>query len=400
MLEALEISRRGLIALGERVSTDRCQLLAMAGIPLSMAGSHKASASMIGEAVAMARKLGDQHLLGWALEWKGFHHWNYMQMPEAIDSALPGAELLRSAGDLWGLADALWVTEIGQVYLGRLDEASKTGEELEPLAARLGHLGALVIAGWLRGFRELAGTADLDRFEECAREGLELGRSIGFPWFSQSYTFIGQAHFWRGRWEEALENSQEAARLEPPGFYAGADWGFLFLFKAYSSDRDEALGMLREKVGDLPRRGEANGIGAWTMLLRVVEGLVVLGERDEAAKLYPLVLEAIGTGVVIRPMHADGLLQTVAGMAAAAGGQWDKAEEHYQTALRQAHEIPVVIEQPEVRRWYARMLIDRDGPGDRDKAFRLLTEAVAMYRRIGMPKHVEMAEALLSESGL
>lgn len=158
--------------------------------------------------------------------------------------------------------------------------------------------------------------------------------------------------------------------------------------------------MLREKVGDLPRRGEANGIGAWTMLLRVVEGLVVLGERDEAAKLYPLVLEAIGTGVVIRPMHADGLLQTVAGMAAAAGGQWDKAEEHYQTALRQAHEIPVVIEQPEVRRWYARMLIDRDGPGDRDKAIRLLTEAVAMYRRIGMPKHVEMAEALLSEAAL
>ena len=286
LLEALEISRRGLIALGERVSTDRCQLLAMAGIPLSMAGSHKASASMIGEAVAMARELGDQHLLGWALEWKGFHHWNYMQMPEAIDSALPGAELLRSAGDLWGLADALWVTEIGQVYLGRLDEASKTGEELEPLAARLGHLGALVIAGWLRGFRELAGTADLDRFEECAREGLELGRSIGFPWFSQSYTFIGQAHFWRGRWEEALENSQEAARLEPPGFYAGADWGFLFLFKAYSSDRDEALGMLREKVGDLPRRGGTNGIGAWTMLLRVVEGLAVLGERDEAGRYH------------------------------------------------------------------------------------------------------------------
>jgi tetratricopeptide (TPR) repeat protein len=87
----------------------------------------------------------------------------------------------------------------------------------------------------------------------------------------------------------------------------------------------------------------------------------------------------------------------VAGMAAAAGGQWEKAEEHYRTALRQAHEIPHKIEQPEVRRWYARMLIDRDGPGDRDKAFRLLTEAIAMYREIGMPKHVEMAEAMLGE---
>jgi len=85
-------------------------------------------------------------------------------------------------------------------------------------------------------------------------------------------------------------------------------------------------------------------------------------------------------------------------MAAAAGGQWEKAEERYQTALRQAHEIPVVIQQPEVRRWYARMLIDRDGPGDREKARELLTEALAMYRRIGMPKHVEMAEALLGQT--
>jgi hypothetical protein len=65
--------------------------------------------------------------------------------------------------------------------------------------------------------------------------------------------------------------------------------------------------------------------------------------------------------------------------------------------MRQAHELPHKIEQPEVRRWYARMLIDRDAPGDRDKAFRLLTEAIAMYRQIGMPKHRELAEALLAE---
>lgn len=36
-------------------------------------------------------------------------------------------------------------------------------------------------------------------------------------------------------------------------------------------------------------------------------------------------------------------------------------------------------------------------PGDREKARHLLTEAVAMYRRIGMPKHVEMVEELLGQ---
>jgi hypothetical protein len=35
--------------------------------------------------------------------------------------------------------------------------------------------------------------------------------------------------------------------------------------------------------------------------------------------------------------------------------------------------------------------------GDRDKARQPLTEAVSMYREIGMPKHMEMAEAMLGE---
>ena len=166
--------------------------------------------------------------------------------------------------------------------------------------------------------------------------------------------------------------------------------------RAYAADRDAALAMLDEKRGDLPRPGQANTWGAWTMLVAVVEGLAVLGERDEAAKLYPLVVEAGDTGTLLRFTDCR-LLQAVAGMAAAAGGQWEKAEEHYEAALRQAHELPNKIEQPEVRRWYARMLIDRDAPGDRDKAFRLLTEAIAMYSEIGMPKHVEMAEAMLGE---
>ena len=89
------------------------------------------------------------------------------------------------------------------------------------------------------------------------------------------------------------------------------------------------------------------------------------------------------------------LFETGGGTAAAAGGEWDVAEEHYRNALRQAHELPRKIDQPEARRWYARMLIDRNGPGDRDQARTLLGEAVQMYEQIGMPRHVGMARELL-----
>lgn len=85
--------------------------------------------------------------------------------------------------------------------------------------------------------------------------------------------------------------------------------------------------------------------------------------------------------------------QMVAGIAASAAERWDDAQEHFETALRQAAEMPHKIAQPEVRRWYAWMLIDRAEAGDHDKARTLLGEAVEMYRTIGMPKYVELAVA-------
>ena len=103
--------------------------------------------------------------------------------------------------------------------------------------------------------------------------------------------------------------------------------------------------------------------------------------------------EAIQTGTLVSWI-GHRLLQTVAGIAAASGGQWEQAETHYQTALKQAHEIPFRSEQPEVRRWYAEMLLDRNAPGDRDKARTLLGEATGMYQTIGMPKHLEMVEKM------
>ena len=395
-VEALEISRRGLTVLGEQVSADRCRLLGCAGLTLSHAGYYRAGEGMTAQAVAMAQELRDERLLGEALRYKTGHHFAYMQPREVVDTGLRAAELLRSAGDLWQLASMLWYVQWALEFLGRFEEAAEMGKELEPLAARLGHLGALLVARRIQWAREFTLGADIDTFEEFARDDLELCRSASMPWISISYSALGSAHFWRGRWQEALENFQEASRLEPPGFVAGGDWAFLFLSKAYAGERHAALAMLEQRRGNLPRSGRANTLGAWAMLCGVVEGLALLGERDEASKLYPLVLEAIDTGVLTNWV-GNRLLQTVAGIAAAAGEQWDKAEEHYRTALRQAHELPVVIEQPEVRRFYARMLIDRDAPGDRDKARELLTEAIAMYRRIGMPKHVEMAEALLGE---
>jgi hypothetical protein len=42
------------------------------------------------------------------------------------------------------------------------------------------------------------------------------------------------------------------------------------------------------------------------------------------------------------------------------------------------------------------MLIYRSAAGDREKAQKLLSEALQSYERIGMPRHVEMTQTLLA----
>jgi hypothetical protein len=92
------------------------------------------------------------------------------------------------------------------------------------------------------------------------------------------------------------------------------------------------------------------------------------------------------------------LLERVAAIAAAAGRQWEAAEEHFLDALRQADELPHRLEQAETRRFYARMLLERDGPGDRAEAAQMAAEAADLYRRMGMPRHFELAAGLLNAS--
>jgi hypothetical protein len=42
------------------------------------------------------------------------------------------------------------------------------------------------------------------------------------------------------------------------------------------------------------------------------------------------------------------------------------------------------------------MLIDRGGAGDRERARKLLAEASDAYARIGMPRHRQLVESVLS----
>jgi hypothetical protein len=137
--------------------------------------------------------------------------------------------------------------------------------------------------------------------------------------------------------------------------------------------------------------GQASSIGAWNMVLGFVEALALAGRAEAVAALRPLLDGALALDDWIA---LDGRLAvTRAAIAAAAARDWDAAERHLATAQATAEAIGNRIEQVDLGFWRARMLADRDGPGDREAAAALAAAVAGRCRELGLPSHAERAAA-------
>ena len=392
-------ARRGLRALNPEPSADRCRMLGHAAWAFGLACDLESADAMVQQGLAMAEELSDPRLQGEVLLASSWHFYFSMRRREQMEATGRAVELLRPTRALDKLADALANRQWSSVLAGRPDEVARTQEETRALADRLGLLDAEGHARVSEGQRDWLTTADLEAHESYLQQAMTTFiASLGGQWSFIFEAWQSQASLWRGRPEEARARAQSSFDHEPQAnVHTGIGWGQLFLCECSVGHADSALALLDERRDDLPRAGKLNGNGPWQALFKTVEGLALLGERERAAELYPLMPEAIATGTVLT-YDAGRLLETVAGIAAAAGRRWDEAKTHYETAIRLADEIPCRSEQAEARYWYARMLLDRNSPGDRKKARDLLDTALEVYREIGMPTHVEMTEKLLAES--
>jgi len=167
----------------------------------------------------------------------------------------------------------------------------------------------------------------------------------------------------------------------------------LLRLAAYAADRNRVLELAEQTQSQLPVAGRANTVGAFTLLMSTVESLTMIGERERAANLYPLVRELLGTKIVCLS-YTCRFPETVAGIAAGAAGNWDAAEQHFATALKLAYELPHRIEEAEVSRFHAMTLLKRNRASDRERARKMLERAARSYGLIGMPRHLELIRGL------
>jgi tetratricopeptide (TPR) repeat protein len=396
--EAAETANRGLAHMQAEVSAERARLLAAFAQARAATGVYEPAHEALQEALSIASKLSDPTLEARLLGARSIVNFHFLRLTEGAADGLFSEQSGASESRPWQRALQLRTLHQTLLYLGRVEEAARIADTLEPLAKKIGQSYAIALCLNTRAWVEFGKAPDLDKLEATFQQFSESSQKARFTfWEVLSEVQLSQIDFFRGNWASALLHARVSHNVKRGGSIEGLGAGTLFRQMAYAGDRDGAFAILNEHRARLPRSGQQNTRGSWWMLALVIEGLVMLGEKPQAGELYPLARELIGTGAVaLWPIFR--FTQTVAGVAAAAARQWGAAEEHFQIAMQQAESFPSRLEEADIRRFHAMMLMDRAAPGDREKAQTLLNEALECYTRIGMPGHVEMTRTLLDRA--
>ncbi|MGH9001979.1 MAG: ATP-binding protein, partial [Acidimicrobiia bacterium] len=366
-------------AIGPAVTPVRARLLAALATELHFAGDER-RLQLGREALGLARELDDPATLAQVLTAVWFATWGSAPLSERLPMV---AELGELAGRLEdrtyefqaGLAVFLTASESADMERADLGLATcaRVAEELsQPLLLwRTIHL---------RTHRAIA-AGRFDDVERLAAEGFRLGEAIGQP---DAGAFVagsmGLVRILQARLEEAEELLSPAVHNFPAMYYPAA----LAWARAEAGRADEAADMLAQLRGGM-------SAGLCRDYLRLAT-LCVLGrtayrlnDTVAAHELHSLLLPeqhaiAVVQSVWFGPVAHDlALLETVL-------GRHEDADGHFAAAVDLQDRIGARGTVIHTRLEWARMLLQRGGEGDGDRARILLDAARAGCREVGLPR--------------
>lgn len=378
--------------LGEMVpaTVERASMLGALSFGQAWAGDYVGSTVSIAAEQELAERLDDTNLRAHALAMMAQQLPAFFEHGRAVTAGFQAAEILRAADDSWSLTSLLGFVKYALVGLGRIDEARAVGAELAPMAERIGNFASLqqhlrmdAMISFFRtgGVSELASFAIRDR---------DFGVAVGLGVVEHSHAWLGMARFLSGDWEEALGCLKAAAENEPLTAMTGWGVSSLLEVQAYTGDVRAAEETWLQNRSLVAQPGRTNTCGSWTMASIGAEALAVMGDFEQAHDLYPTINDCITrTGVVCIEYLGGRLLNRLAGVAAAAGGDWQAAEDHFASAMRESEDMPHVVERAHTLRLHGTMLLETGIKTERSRAIELLGRAEELYAAFGMPRFRE-----------
>ncbi|MBV9338488.1 MAG: AAA family ATPase [Solirubrobacterales bacterium] len=341
-----DLLEKALAASPRADSARRAVLLSRLAVNLAFPTESERAQALAGEAVAMARRLGDERTLIATLI---AHHITLLDvrhleqrlaLGEELRSIAGGHEELAAEAHSWRMFDLLGI--------GELEAARREHAELERLAEKLGQPLLRSLALGARGlWAELAGDDELA--ERCADESLRLAKlahtgDAASSWGSQMFALRRR----QGRLGELAPLAEAVVAA------GGGRLGWV-----------SALGVLRLETGDEARaralydQEMAEGAAAlprglfWLTRMSLLSELCAgLGEADGAGQLYAELLPYVGRNVVVSYCSFWGPVDGYLALLADAFGDKPLASRHASAAREQAAamDAPLVVRELERRR--------------------------------------------------
>jgi class 3 adenylate cyclase len=386
-VEALEAAAA---ALGEDEHAARARVLATLASELVFAGDWHRRRKLSDEAVAAARRAGDDATLARVLNMRGF----VVQVPETLEQRLAetseGLEVSARLGDPFERYYAMWLRRQAAAEAGDFREADWALDQQERLASALGQPPLRWYVMMQRVWGEaLAGR--LDRAERLATEAFQLGQEIEHPDASVLYAMqLFMIRLDQGRLDELEPTLTEAVAATPglPILRAA-----LAMACSETGRREEARRLFAVDAG--------NGFSGvpydllWGGSLAVYASVCRdLGDVQAAAVLYEKLASSSGLlafAVIVTLGATDHHL----GELATTLSRFDHAETHFAAAEVFHERIGAPSWLARGRLEWARMLLARRQAGDVERARRLLSQAVATAQEFGLGNVERQAVALL-----
>jgi tetratricopeptide (TPR) repeat protein len=395
--ELVSLLEEALATLGRRDDAVRARLLARLAMELYFAGAAEQRATLVDEAVAIARRLGDPATIAYALNARYAALWSPENAAERLEIADEVLELARRANDHRLAREGRGRRIVALLELGDIATAHSEIDVHANAADELRQpYGRWQAAVWQATEALLAG-----RFadgESRAQEALELGRRVRATDAENCFatqSFIAAMEL--GRLGELQHTVEQLAKREPEPMR----WitGLAYLH-AELGHRDQAAAAFEP----IAARGFAAIARDNQWLMRIAtlaDTCAFLGDAAHAGELHTLLLPFAARNVVmVEGWACLGSAARPLAMLLATVGRWDDAEPLFQAAIDFNSRLGARPWLARTELGYAQMLLARRTKGDPRRAHDLLQTALATAQSLGMTTLAERAAKQLAATSV
>src|SRR5919201_617242 len=382
--------KEGLAALADEDVALRVRLLARLAGALRDEPSRDRRDRLSKEAVELARATENPSALAYALDGRV----PVIIAPDTVAECLALATELREVaariGDTLRVAHGHQHECITRVMAGDVGELDASVHAMSRLTDELKQPAHLWEARAAKAVLALAAgtfTEAEELIEQASALGERVKPEMAIPVYRlQRYTLCD----FRGGLEE----------LEPAIRELVADWPARPAFRCALAHLDARLGRRPEaqRALDDLTRDDCSALPfdqEWLYGMSLLaETAALLGDTDSAAVLYRLLVPWAAFNAADWPEAIRGSVSRYLGILAATRRRWDEAGMHFEDAVEMNARMGARPWLAHTQHDYARMLLARGGPRDRDRAQEIIDEALASYRELGMQSYAARASAL------